>query len=398
MMKKVLSLVLALLMLLCMGIPAFAAKEDNTLRFDENGQFKILVFADIQSGYPVGDALIAFMREAMAETKPDLAILLGDNIMWSDSVEKYWKGYDEVMPLFEEAGVPFTLVFGNHDEESAPDPSIKKEDMLKKYQSYKGCLAEDTIPELHGCGTHNLPIYSKDGSEIKFNLWMMDSGDYVHTEDGRRYYDCVRKDQIDWYLKTSEDLEQQAGHKVPSLMFQHIVPQEVAQAVMPKLPFQLGGITNNFSDGTSYAYFIPNFLRFKGVLGEGPCPSEDNDGQWDAIANRGDVLSMFIGHDHVNTYTVRVKGVECTNVPGSTFKSYSSFTEHGATLLTLDEKDLSTFGRTNVYVSDLAVKEGSNIPNQEHSKTKAAYTFAIILRKILFGFLDALRLPFFWVK
>ena len=79
---------------------------------------------------------------------------------------------------------------------------------------------------MYGSGTHNLPIYASKGNDIKFNLWLFDSNDYDRENGG---YDYVHQDQIDWYVKTSEELEKKAGHPVPSIAFQHIIVPEVAE-------------------------------------------------------------------------------------------------------------------------------------------------------------------------
>ncbi len=390
-MKKVLSIFLAVVILIS-GVVFASAKSDTTLQFDENGHFKILVLADIQSGFPVGEALKAYIAEAIDASDPDLVVFLGDNIMSADdgTVESYWKGYDEVFPILESKGVPFTFVFGNHDDESAP--TVTKEEMLEKYQSYDGCLAYDADPSLHGCATHNLPILSSDGNKVVYNLWFFDSGDYVNNEDGsRKGYDCVRADQIAWYEAESAKLKAaNGGEVVPSLAFEHIIPQEATQAVMFSLPFQLGDLTRNFSDGTSATY-LPNYFAFDGILSEAPCPSPDNEGQWDAFVETGDVKACFFGHDHVNNFSVNVNGVDAVSVPGTTFKSYSSVTDQGSMVITLDERDLSTYSTEILYTSDLAVKEGSNIPNQEHSETVATYKFRTVLRYLAHGILTVLR-------
>lgn len=390
-MKKVLSIFLAVVILIS-GVVFASAKSDTTLQFDENGHFKILVLADIQSGFPVGEALKAYIAEAIDASDPDLVVFLGDNIMSADdgTVESYWKGYDEVFPILESKGVPFTFVYGNHDDESAP--TVTKEEMLEKYQSYDGCLAYDADPSLHGCATHNLPILSSDGNKVVYNLWFFDSGDYVNNEDGsRKGYDCVRKDQIEWYKAESAKLKAaNGGEVVPSLAFEHIIPQEATQAVMFSLPFQLGDLTRNFSDGTSATY-LPNYFAFDGILSEAPCPSPDNEGQWDAFVETGDVKACFFGHDHVNNFSVNVNGVDAVSVPGTTFKSYSSVTDQGSMVITLDERDLSTYSTEILYTSDLAVKEGSNIPNQENSESVATYRFRTVLRYLAHGILTVLR-------
>ena len=390
-MKKVISILLAVVLIFS-GVVFASAKTGTTLQFDENGQFKILVLADIQSGYPVGEALKAYIAEAIDASEPDLVVFLGDNIMGSDdkSEERYWMGYDEVLTILEDKNVPFTLVFGNHDDESMP--TITKEEMLRKYQSFNGCLAYDADPSLHGCATHNLPILSSDGTKIAYNLWMIDCGDYVFNEDGSKNgYDCVRADQIEWYKQTSENLQAlNGGEVVPSMAFQHIVTQEAPQAVMFSLPFQLGAITRNFSDGTSATY-LPNYFAFEGLLGEAPCPSLENEGQWDAFVERGDVVACFFGHDHKNNFSVNVNGVDAVSVPGTTFRSYRSVTEQGGLLITLDESDLSSYSTENLYTSELAVKEGSNIPNQEHSESVINYKFRTFARFLAHGILDVLR-------
>ncbi len=390
-MKKVLSIFLAVVILMS-GVVFASAKSDTTLQFDENGHFKILVLADIQSGFPVGEALKAYIAEAIDASDPDLVVFLGDNIMSADdgTVESYWKGYDEVFPILESKGVPFTFVFGNHDDESAP--TVTKEEMLQKYQSYDGCLAYDADPSLHGCATHNLPILSSDGNNVVYNLWFFDSGDYAYSEAVQKTgYDCVRKDQIEWYKTESAKLKAaNGGETVPSLAFEHIIPQEATQAVMFSLPFQLGDLTRNFSDGTSATY-LPNYFAFDGFLSEAPCPSADNDGQWDAFVETGDVKACFFGHDHVNNFSVNVKGVDAVSVPGTTFKSYNSITDQGSMVITLDERDLSTYSTEILYTSDLAVKEGSNIPNQENSESVATYRFRTVLRYLAHGILAVLR-------
>ena len=66
-------------------------------------------------------------------------------------------------------------------------------------------------------------------------------------------------------------------------------------------------------------------------------------------------------------------------------------------VITLDEKDLSTYSTEILYTSDLAVKEGSNIPNQEHSETVAAYKFRTVLRFLAHGILTVLRGIYAWI-
>lgn len=383
-MKKVLSLVMAVIMLFSCAV--FASAQDNIqLQFDENGKFKILVLADIQSGYPVGEALKAYIAEALDETEPNLVIFLGDNIMGAEdgTEESYLKGYDEVLPILEEREIPFTLVFGNHDYESAPDSL--KDHVLEIYQSYNGCLAYDAEPSLHGCGTHNLPILDSKGEKTVFNLWLFDSGDYAYDENGDKHgYDCVRADQIEWYKNKSNELKTaNGGQAVPSLAFQHIVTQEVTQKLMVSLPFQIEDDNGkHFDDGTE-ATRLQKFFAFSGFVDGLPRSSLQNEGQWDAFVEQGDVLACFFGHDHKNNCKTTVDGVDAIIVPSASFKAGHSFFDQGATLITLNEKNLSKYKTEGVYTSTLAVKKNSGIPNQENSETVAGYLLRSVCRVLV---------------
>lgn len=381
-MKKILAVIMAAVMLCTCGVVSFAGDSNTQLQF-KDGKFKILVYADVQDGYPLCEDTIAFMNQSIEEADPDLVIFLGDNVMSADTEEEYWLGYDQMLAPCIEHNVPFTVVFGNHDDESMPD--ITKEEMFAKYMSYEGCLAYDAVPELHGVGTHNLEILSSDGSHVAYNLWMMDSGDYATSEDGSSHYDCVRKDQIEWYEATSKALEEQEGHLVPSLMFQHIVPADVAQQVMITLPFHIGVLgKEDMEDGTSITY-LPNIFGFEsGLVEEAPCPSTENEGQWDSLVARGDVKGVFFGHDHVNTYVANVKGVYATNVPGVTYNSYSSYIHQGALLITLDEDNLDTYETETLYTNVLALEDGSVLSSMERSKADYAFSrFLSIFVKVI---------------
>ena len=44
--------------------------------------------------------------------------------------------------------------------------------------------------------------------------------------------------------------------------------------------------------------------------------------QFDALVNQGDVVAMFFGHDHVNSFIVEHEGIDLVNTPGAGFGSY----------------------------------------------------------------------------
>ena len=364
-MKKIIAVVLAMLMLTAtFAMTASANVSDYILKFNEDGKFKIMMFADSQDDENLEETTAQLMREALAAYTPDLVIYMGDNSV--APAEKQADAIAAIVAPVVEAGVPFTVVFGNHDQEQG----LPNEDLLKEYQKFPGCLAYDAVPSLYGCGNHNLPILASNGIGVAFNLWMIDSGTSTEEAGG---YDYVREDQINWYKDTAKALSLLNGGKVvPAMAFQHIIVPEVYDALgMMKIPFGIGEWT---FDGQAYLP-IPNFGAYTGFLFEPPCPSHINGGQFDAWVETGDVMATFYGHDHVNSFTTSYEGIDITTVPTVGCNSYSNDMNRGVGLITLDENDLSTYEYEVLPMYDFALAEGSKILDCEGALSKTSYQF-----------------------
>lgn len=373
-MKKILKLISCAMVFVIIAAASQTAFAVNPyeLRFDENGEFVIIQFADCQDVYPAREAMIAFMNEALDYVLPDLVVFTGDNTVTDDL-----GGYEEILTPVVQRGLPFTFCLGNHDGENSA--IYTRDDLLPIYQSYPGCLAYDADPALSGTATHNLPILSSNGGEAVFNIWMFDSGNYMENKDGNWSYSCVRADQVEWYRNKSAQLETENGGLVPSLAFQHIIPQE-GYEMFYESPFALGEATKNFDDGKSYTY-IPDFSKFEGYIFEPPCPSLCNYGQWDAFIERGDVLALSVGHDHTNCFVADIGGVDLINTPGCTWHSYGNDLVRGCRVFRLSENDPWNYETEVVTAAQLAIKDGSQIPDKEDSL--AAYWFYAVLAEAL---------------
>ncbi len=378
-MKKALSVLMSICMLISLVTVAFAGyKDEAKLQFDENGKFKILVLADVQDDYPVQKDTITFINESLDYCQPDIVVFCGDNIMTEDI-----RAYEQVLNPIVERDIPFTLVFGNHDDESS---ILTKEEQLEQYQQFEGCLAYDADPSLHGCATHNLPVLSSDGEKLAFNLWMFDCGDYVYDSNGKYLgYDWVRKDQIDWYNTVREEMAaENDGELVPSMAFQHIIPQEPCEKIFLPTDIGLGEVTFNFADGT-HLTVVPDITKYDGYIFEKSCPSYGNDGQWDAMVAGEDVLGVVVGHDHVNNFVADVDGVDLIQTPGVTFESYYNDMVQGARIIEIDESNPWEYTTYNVTTSELAQNENSQLGDDE-DRNQLSYDFNFIFEKI-FGIL-----------
>ena len=350
-MKKVISILLCVLLIFSNSVFAFATvQEDNTvLKFNENGEFKIFHICDIQDNYPISETIITYIKDMIKEHNPDLIVLGGDNSVAPQEVKA--EAIAELCSIFVECETYFTFVFGNHDDEQG----VSREELFDMYKLYGGkyCLAYDADEALTGVGTHNLTVKSSDGSKVAYNIYMFDSNSYSFDEDGNRLgYDSVHTDQIDWYKCTSSAIKASNGGKaVNAMAFQHIIVQEIYDLMFYKSPVKIGKATLNF-DGQSYTY-LPYVHNIKdGYLLEAPCPGYYNYGQFDAFVETGDVVAVFSGHDHLNSFTVEKDGIDIVNTPGCTFGAYGDPGVRGIRMLTINEADTSVYESELLTISD----------------------------------------------
>lgn len=392
--KKIISVILAAVMIIGAFAVCTSADDAKTLRFDKNGQFKIMHISDCQDGYPASKTMLKFIDLALKKEKPDLVVLGGDNTVcgYSDSelegldeAQKKAKitklkedAINELVSVFVENETYFTLVFGNHDHQQG----LTNDELFPIYQKFGGeyCLAYDAVPELTGCGTHNLPVYGSNDDEIKFNVYLFDSNAYSFDENGNEMgYDAVHEDQINWYKSVRDDLKEETGKYVPSVAFQHIVVGEVYDKLFFEIPF--AGVQK--FNGKEYSIF-PKTSAFTGHLLEFPCPGYYNYGQFAASAEKGDMIGMFFGHDHTNSYEVVIDDVRLINTPAPTHNSYSSELNSGCRVITVNEKDPSVFETYLLTENDMAIE------NSEFSDMLGRSPFAAKFFKFIGDFLLAL--------
>ncbi len=355
MVKKILLIILvAFIFSLVFGIILFETEPDNmninynpadtenttdkTIRFGSDGKLKILQVADTHLDYDRNfDSSIWVIAEACDVEKPDLVVLTGDNTKPYDDPEETKKLINALMNIFDSRNIPVAVTFGNHDSEAGP---MTREEIMEYYNSFSCTITVENEEQFKNCATFNIPVLASDSDDVKFNIWVFDTG---HKDDDEpSHYDRARADQIEWYKKTSAKLRKaNGGENVSSVVFQHVIVPEiydVLKKVDSKQPFTVEHIYNK---GEYYA-FDPEQVNY-GTLNEKPCPGYYNDGQFDALVENGDVMAMFTGHDHTNAFGVRNQNIDIYTSPSTRYKNLAYTTQYGYRVVEIDEKDTSVY-------------------------------------------------------
>lgn len=280
----------------------------------QDGRFKILQLTDLHLNFSEEERIrkagetLELIRKLLAVEKPDLTILTGD-IITSDPVglsgglAEAWKRVGEP---FAEAAVPFAAAFGNHDHERKESAA----EQLAMIQASPWNVTRSDDPSLPGAGNCSLPIYGADGRPRR-RIWLFDSHNTPNRQD-LSTYDWIQNAQIQWYRRESEKIES-AGHgREPGLAFFHIPLPEYWKI--------------HHAEGTL------------GSANEDVCSPELNSGLFTAFVERGDIEGIFVGHDHVNDYIARYKGIALAYGRKTGVDSYGELA-CGGRIIELEEKN-----------------------------------------------------------
>ena len=96
-----------------------ALAEDAGFSLSSDHPLRILIIADPQDIDTPQPAMLSLMNASLDAAQPDLVVFLGDMIHGRDlrGEDRIKKAIDAAVSPVVERGIPFALVFGNHDEE-----------------------------------------------------------------------------------------------------------------------------------------------------------------------------------------------------------------------------------------------------------------------------------------
>lgn len=295
------ALILALLLSMTATVPAVAQ-----LNFNKGKQFKLVQFTDVHYRCTErANSLPALqnIRYILDTEKPDAVVITGD-LAFS---EPAFECLDSVLKPLIDRHIPYMVVEGNHDSENG-----RTRQEIYDYVSKKPyCLN----PKRTGEGMdYTVTIKSsKDKKADAMTLYLIDSNDYPKIK-GMGGYDWIHHGQIDWYRKRSEAIKAAAGgDTVPAMAFFHIP--------LPEYPIA----------------YKSDKCRVIGIRGEQECAPEINSGFFAAAKEQGDIMAIFVGHDHNNDYATMYQGILLAYGRYSGGNTVYNDYPRGARIILLDE-------------------------------------------------------------
>ena len=315
---------------------SYALPNRLPLRF-RGGRFRILCVSDLHGVVGYDPRLTRDLGALLDGVRPDLLLLLGD-VADHDALEsaENLRGYlADLNAVAAARNVPWAHVFGNHDCEAHCAFS-----QMAVYEEMSHCVSKRGPAGVSGVTNYVLPIRAEAGDEILFNVWMLDShdwlGDYMRlyglgdpankwdmqcaypscVHGWAQAYDTLRFDQVMWYYNGSRWFEARAGRRIPGLLGLHIPLPEYR--VLHQNPAE---------------------CYFKGTMRETVGNSPVNAGLLNALVERGDVKTVVAGHDHINDSEGVYMGVRLTYDAGLSYDCYCDDDLRGGRVFDLTADD-----------------------------------------------------------
>lgn len=281
--------------------------------------FKILLLTDTQLWMNPADNNACFeeMRTLVDRTKPDLIVTLGDNV--SGVTSRFLT--KQLVRELDSYQIPWTAVFGNHDNEIPMTTLNWQADQFMK-SAYS--LFEKGPSNLYGCGNHAVNII--EGDQPVYTLFLLDNGRYFEYDDGSRREIYMGYEQIAWYEWNVRGIAAAAGETIPSMVFSHFALPEFREAVE--------ACGQQAVEGGSYT--IPPAHGF-GTCAYLPGCAPVDSGFFDTCKALGSTQYIFCGHDHENNASVSYDGITMTYglKTGPSPAPWNNAEQTGGTLVTI---------------------------------------------------------------
>ena len=321
---------------------------EKTLKFKE-GKFRILQLSDMQDTYNTSPDTVIFTREIIKITKPDFIILTGDQIkgygvsfLKGDNKTNAATALNTLLSPIGESGIPFSAVFGNHDAFG----EAQKDFQWKCYKCFDNFIGNDYEADV-------FPIYSEKGENVPFCVYTFDYDNKESSANGISSYGKITESQINKYRYYRDNLSDKYGHTVKALAFQHVPPAEMYDCLKEVKKNTKNSVQGAGKHKDKY-YTLPDYAKVKGsFMGENPASPDEKSGQLEAFKEKNDVMGLYFGHDHNNSFIVKWNNIDLGYTQGCGFNVYGPGLLRGGRVFDIYESEPDKYKTFTVTYKDI---------------------------------------------
>ena len=343
----------------------------------KNGTFKIMQITDTQEVSFLSPDTVKLIDLALEREQPDLVVFTGDQIkgysttFFGNTMKKLDRVLSETLAPLEKRGIPFCVTFGNHDDNCG----VKNHLQMPLYAKHKGFVQGTPRCETDQ-GTFSIQIHDSENRAPVFCLYLFDSG---KKQNGA--YPPITPAQVAWYRSERDRLHDVCGRYLPALVFQHIPLPEYFNVLVRAERGQKGAV-EAFGAHANEFFVLPQDAIDRGdFMLEAPAAADSDGGEFAALKEKGDVLGVFVGHDHNNSFVLPYQGIDLGYAQGAGFHVYGPGKKRGVRVFTLSENDPTHYETYTVTMDMLCDFKPSN-PIGEYLLVHAPTTPQQVTRQI----------------
>lgn len=307
----------------------------NNLKFN-NGKFKIMQVTDIHALPKKNEDTINLLMKALEVEKPDIVIFTGDMLKGyssrfksEDRNSKVKMAIDNFLQPLLDKKIPFAITFGNHDNQTG----LSNEEQEKIYSGYGGYVKGEYE---YNAGTRSINILN--GKEEKvFSIFLIDSNG--NSKNGG--YEPVYREQLEWFKSIRKKEIESYGKLSKGIVFQHIPLQEYYNT-LKKVEKGAENSVVGFRKRNKNSYIIPEMKEGE-IFKESICAPDENTGEFDVFFKDGNILAIFCGHDHKNSFVRKYKNIDLGYTPSIGFDEYGLGFKRGIRIIELNEENLMDY-------------------------------------------------------
>ena len=300
-MKKFISVLLCMILILSSLSVMALAKDTNSLRFGADGKFTVLQITDTQDDAYIAYGLIEFIEKAIDLTQPDFIVITGDLVEdsrlgdfnsddkkltegvkvsgnYEKTLENVKSAVAQIFAPLEKSGIPYAVTLGNNDYNS----SVTTEDWLKIFAEYPNCMTVDMSDDSEGRVDTRLEVLSSKSDKAAYYLWLLDNGKSFNAE------------QLSWMKNSSTN-------GAPGVVFAHVPVDDMGNLFEECKPYDEGAL----ADGTD-VYRLNDEIaggHAEGIIVPGAATEEFS------VWKEKNVKGAFFGHWHTSGFTGTYDGI-----------------------------------------------------------------------------------------